>query len=212
MSVTVHVSRAALLAALVAVAVALASSIATRPGPVVLEARAGGLDPAAAPALERTEPEPPVPVNVDTAAPAEASALLVRLWGAVDAARAQGGTCGPTRYDPASPIAGSHPLDRAAEAQAAFMVAHDVWSSRTPDNPAGATPRERATAAGHAGWGVAEVLAWGRATPEEAVDWWLGSPLHCAILLDPDAGAGGAAVVDDPQGDGLVWVLVLGRQ
>lgn len=135
---------------------------------------------------------------------------LAELWDAIDAARASGGTCGPTMYGEAPLLEGSRALDNAAWSQADYMARADVWAHETPGNPAGETPSQRAAHAGYDGRFAGEVLAWGQHTPEEAVDWWLHSPPHCRALLDPNSIDGGAAVVPDPQTEGYLWVVVLG--
>jgi len=67
---------------------------------------------------------------------------------------------------------------------------HQVCSH---DDSDGSGPGERVEACGGSGWS-GEIVACGQTTPRDAVDGWLGSPGHNAIMLDPDQKTIGVAM------------------
>lgn len=138
--------------------------------------------------------------------PVDPQAQLDALWEELQRARARGGPC----RGPAPALSWDATLDEAAQAQADWMRIADDWAHETPDNPAGATPSDRARIAGYPGYVTGEILAWGQRTPRAAVRWWLRSPPHCRALLDPDGLDAGVAVTRDPFTDGWVWAVVFG--
>ena len=79
----------------------------------------------------------------------------------------------------------------------------------------GSTPAERATRIGYRWLRVAENVAAGQATPEEAVASWLDSAGHCANLMDPaytETGVGVAAAAAGEDGPRWTyWAQVFGR-
>lgn len=71
---------------------------------------------------------------------------------------------------------------------------------------AGQGPGDRAAAAGYDHDYVAENLAYGPATNEEAVEAWMDSPSHRRTMINPD-------VEDLGLGrEGATWVMMVGRQ
>jgi uncharacterized protein YkwD len=68
----------------------------------------------------------------------------------------------------------------------------------------GSGPGERVSACGGPGWS-GEIVACGQTTPREAVDGWLGSPGHKAIMLDPDQRQVGVAMY------GNYWTAIFGK-
>ena len=130
---------------------------------------------------------------------------------AVEDVRAAGTRCGGVWHAPSGPLRINRALERAAQAQAVWMVEADDFAHHSPDNPAGATPMERAERAGFSGYTVGENLAWGQSHPAAAVQWWEHSTTHCQILMAADLNAAGVGVVVDPAG-GWVWVLLLGTE
>ncbi len=118
---------------------------------------------------------------------------------ALDALRARGAWCGP----PADELAWDERLADAAHAQAQWLARSGVRAHVTPRSPVGRTATIRARRFGYPG-AAGEVLAWGRASGADAVDWWESSETHCPVLVDASWRAVGAAWHDD------VWVVKLG--
>ncbi|MPY65284.1 CAP domain-containing protein [Deinococcus sp. SDU3-2] len=131
--------------------------------------------------------------------PAEAQVLA-----GLNAARAQGVTCPASGRRPvAAPLLPSPAHALAARNQAGYM------SSRAGVTHAGAggtTPRVRAASAGVQAVSVTEIIYMGTG-PQAALNWWLASPLHCAILTDARYTHAGAAVVQGSRGTAYVVVL-----
>ncbi len=102
----------------------------------------------------------------------------------------------------------------AAAAAYARLMADNSWFvySRDPhDGPDGSSPDQRIAAAGYAGRFRGEALAGGQSSAQSAVDTWLNSPAHRAILLDPsavDVGIGYYYKAGDTYGH--YWVLETG--
>ena len=65
-------------------------------------------------------------------------------------------------------------------------------------SPEGAGPTERAKAAGFLGKGVAENIAAGAITPEEAVAGWMTSPGHCGNIMMPNYKTTGVGYAYNP--------------
>jgi uncharacterized protein YkwD len=72
------------------------------------------------------------------------------------------------------------------------------------DDADGSGPGERVEACGGGGWS-GEIVACGQTTPRAAVDGWLGSPGHNAIMLDPDQVEIGVAM------HGNYWTAIFDR-
>jgi uncharacterized protein YkwD len=64
------------------------------------------------------------------------------------------------------------------------------------DDADGSGPGERVEACGGGGWS-GEIVACGQTTPRDAVDGWLNSPGHKAIMLDPDQKTVGVAMSEN---------------
>jgi uncharacterized protein YkwD len=95
-------------------------------------------------------------------------------------------------------------LASAARDHAQAAVNQKWWVARADPhtNPAtSSTPMSRILAAGYCpapvSWKVAENAFWQtpNATPEDAVNWWMGSPGHRANILDPGLSELGVGVV-----------------
>jgi uncharacterized protein YkwD len=136
---------------------------------------------------------------------ATAAAVTARVLELVNAARGERRRCGLRRLGPAPPLAASAALVRAAAAHSADMASRGVMDHAGGD---GSTPAERATRAGYAWRTVGENVAQGQSSPEQVVDEWLGSPRHCANIMDPDFSEMGVAVASSPQG--VFWAQVFG--
>jgi uncharacterized protein YkwD len=77
--------------------------------------------------------------------------------------------------------------------------------------PDGSQPDQRAARAGYGGRWKGEAIAGGQSTPRDAINTWLNSPPHAAIILDPNAVDVGIGYYYKP-GDlyGHYWVLTTG--
>lgn len=109
------------------------------------------------------------------------------LLNEINAARAANG-CGP--------VAGNPQLSSAAARQANDMLANNVRSHTGSD---GSSVGQRITAAGYTQFSNAgEIIFWSTgvgAVPAEAVNWWMNSPGHRAIITDCGMTEVGVAVV-----------------
>jgi len=102
-----------------------------------------------------------------------------------------------------APLAVSAALGRAALAHARDLARSGRFGHTGRD---GSSVQDRVRREGYRHCFVAENIAKGQATPEDALRGWMASPAHRRNLLDPRAEAFGMA-----RGAGRVWVLVLGR-
>ena len=101
---------------------------------------------------------------------------------AVNVARAAGGRCGSTDFDPAGPLSLSPLLNRIALAHAEEMAERRIMSHEGAD---GSLAGERITRGGYAWLGTAENVAAGQPDAAAVVAAWVASPGHCANLMDP---------------------------
>lgn len=138
--------------------------------------------------------------------PVAAQDVGARVLEQVNAARAEPRRCGRKHFAAAPPLARSAVLDRVALAHAADMSARGRMEHAGGD---GSMPAERASRAGYPWTRIAENVAAGQATPEDAVASWLASPAHCANLMDAaytETGIGFAAA----GAGGPYWAQVFG--
>lgn len=140
------------------------------------------------------------------ASPAPAGDVGARVLELVNAARAEPRRCGWKRFDAAPPLVRSTILDRVAHAHAEDMAARGRMEHAGGD---GSSPAERASRAGYAWMRIAENVAQGQATPEEAVASWLKSSGHCASLMDAAYVETGIGVATGGAG-GPYWAQVFG--
>lgn len=140
------------------------------------------------------------------ASPAPADDVGTRVLQLVNAARAEPRRCGWKRFDAAPPLVRSTTLDRVARAHAEDMAARSRMEHAGRD---GSTPAERASRAGYAWMRIAENVAQGQPTPEEAVASWLKSSGHCANLMDAAYTEMGIGVAKAGAG-GPYWAQVFG--
>lgn len=121
----------------------------------------------------------------------------------VNAIRATGCTCGDTVYPPAQKLTINIQLSDAAFVHAQDMYRQHYFSHVSPQ---GISPEERVTAAGYYGSLVAETIAAGCTSVNEAIEAWLQSPSHCEALMKSEANEMGVAQVNS------YWVLELGKK
>ena len=115
--------------------------------------------------------------------------------------RAAGENCGGIDYAQVAPLSMHGALLGAARAHSLDMAEHGFVGHEGSD---GSTFEQRIDAAGYPGqlpWG--ENVAAGYATPEDVVAGWMGSPGHCANIMEPgfvEIGVGYAFREDSPYG------------
>ncbi len=145
----------------------------------------------------------------DPPSPQDAPAIAAEALRLVNEARARPRRCGDRAFDPASPLRLDPTLERAAAAHAQDMARRSYLEHRAPD---GSTPGDRATRAGYRWQAVGENIASGVFSAREAVDGWLGSPGHCANLMQPNFTEMGLAFsVDIDSQAGIYWAQTLAR-
>jgi uncharacterized protein YkwD len=115
-------------------------------------------------------------------APRDQATISRRLLELTNEARAHARRCGPTPYAAVGPLTLNATLTRVAQLYAQQMATYGYMSHNGRD---GSTPQLRITRSGYHWSEVGENLASGIMTPEEVVTGWLGSPDHCANLMDP---------------------------
>jgi uncharacterized protein YkwD len=126
----------------------------------------------------------------------------------VNAARARGRVCGKERFAPAAPLEISDRLHRAARRHARDMARHDYFEHAGRD---GRSPKDRVQAEGYRLLLTGENIAFGPETADEVVKGWLGSPGHCANIMDPRFREMGVAVAQGRRRGHFYWVQELGN-
>src|SRR5262249_54017754 len=117
--------------------------------------------------------------------------------------------CGTYPFPAAPPlILGPSSLERAALEHSQDMAKHDYMDHTGRD---GSTPGDRVTRAGYKWKTVGENLASGIATPEDAVNGWIGSPHHCENLMAPQFTQMSIGYAVNPSSAGEVyWTQLFG--
>lgn len=100
----------------------------------------------------------------------------------VNAARSHARRCGRERFAAAPPLAVSRKLAAAAGEHARDMARKAYFDHRGSD---GSQPRDRVRRAGYQWRLTGENIAFGPESAEEVVAGWLGSPGHCANIMEP---------------------------
>lgn len=133
--------------------------------------------------------------------------LLARL----NEVRAQGVTCpGSGRRPPAQALTPSAQHAQAARLQATYMGQSGRVSH---DGPGGSTPRVRAASTGIDAVSVTEIIYMsGGLNPEQAMQWWLHSPVHCFWMTEGRYTHAGASVIQSSRGTAYVMVLSSGQR
>jgi uncharacterized protein YkwD len=141
-------------------------------------------------------------------APRDQGEVSRRVLALTNEARARARRCGSTPYAAAAPLVLSAKLTEVALAYARDMATFGYMNHTGRD---GSSPAGRITRGGYRWSEVGENLASGVMTPEEVVAGWLGSPEHCANLMDPlyrEMGVGFAVNHHDQRG--VYWAMELG--
>ncbi len=148
-----------------------------------------------------------VSAAADTAATASGGSMsAARALELVNEVRARGTRCGTQAFAAAPPLTLSHTLAGVAFGHAADMAEHDYFEHV---DPAGQSPADRVRAAGYSERVVGENIAYGPESVDEVVKGWLGSPGHCANIMDPRfEQMGFAYAAGHGVRHGLYWVQV----
>lgn len=97
--------------------------------------------------------------------------------------RARGADCGPRgTFGRAAALFWNTQLEQAALRHSTDMATNDFFDHTGSD---GSTMKERITATGYDWSVVAENIAAGHATVADVVAAWMGSPDHCANIMEP---------------------------
>jgi uncharacterized protein YkwD len=139
--------------------------------------------------------------------PARAGDTAAAVLAETNRARATPRRCGARSLPAAPPLSPDTRLTAAARAHAATLarlgrLEHDL--------DGGSTPATRARGAGYDWRTVGENLAAGPETAAEVVAGWLGSPGHCANLMDPAFTQMGLAFAVAPADGRAYWVQLFG--
>ncbi|GHF49299.1 uncharacterized protein YkwD [Deinococcus metalli] len=120
--------------------------------------------------------------------------------------RAQGVTCPGSGIRPAAgALTASAQHAQAARLQAGYMVQTGRVSHT---GTGGSTPRVRAASTGVNAVSVTEIIYMnGGVNPEQAMQWWLHSPVHCYWMTERRYTRAGASVVRGARGTAYVIVL-----
>ncbi|NGZ82768.1 CAP domain-containing protein [Duganella aceris] len=123
------------------------------------------------------------------AAPEWSDAGQIILDG-VNAARAEGRSCGGKQYPAAPPLRRNSMLESAALGHSQDMAAQQYFSHTAKD---GSRADVRSQRAGYAWQRIGENIAFGQPTPQAVLAGWLSSPGHCANIMNPNFTEMGAA-------------------
>ena len=138
--------------------------------------------------------------------PREAPAIRKRALALVNQARSQARKCGSIDFAAARPLVADSVLDRAALGHSLDMAQHSYMGHPGSD---GSTVAQRVSRMGYAWRKVGENVAANAPSAEEVVRGWIGSPPHCANLMNPDFTAMGIAYAVNPDSeDGIYWTQV----
>lgn len=140
----------------------------------------------------------------------DAAAEGQKLLELLNAARAQPRQCGGQAFAATTPLAWNAILGAAAEAHSRDMANNNYFDHKDRN---GGTPGDRAELAGYSYQQIGENIAVGQDTIRKVVDGWVGSPGHCANLMNPEFKELGAAYAVDPKSDsGIYWTAMFGAQ
>lgn len=141
--------------------------------------------------------------------PSAAADVAQRVLVLANDARSRGRRCGNGWFAPAAPLAPNPLLQRAAAAHALDMAQHNHFEHEGSD---GSSPADRVTRTGYRWRSVAENIASGQTTPEQVIQEWLGSPEHCANLMNARFTDTGVAFAVEMKGEsGIYWAQKFGR-
>ena len=136
----------------------------------------------------------------------DAGELAQRVIELINEARQQPRRCGKKRFPAVEPLMASVPLQRAALAHARDMASGSYLDHRGSD---GSFPSDRVSRVGYAWQAVAENVAAGSMTANNAVNGWIASPGHCVNLMSARYSDTGVAVAIELESEqGAYWAQV----
>lgn len=122
--------------------------------------------------------EPESEVRLNQPPPPEWTEMLTH----VNAVRSEGATCGSEWHPPVPPLSWNEKLARASRRHVEDMLQNDHFDHHGTD---GSSPGDRAEWAGYRWVHIGENIARGHSGIDHVMEGWLGSPSHCAALMDP---------------------------
>lgn len=126
----------------------------------------------------------------------------------VNRARTVPRTCGDQSYEAASALGWNAKLAAAALAHSRDMAGNNYFRHTGKDN---SEAGDRVWQEGYRWRRIGENIATGQGSPEEVVDAWLASPLHCKNIMNASFTEMGAAFVVNRSADTVVyWTQVFG--
>ena len=136
--------------------------------------------------------------------------LSQELLARVNEARAAPRSCGAQAFGAAPPLTWNEALAQAALGHSQDMAAKRYHAHK---EPGGSEPPERATRAGYRWTRVGENIASGQQSVAQVVSDWLGSPGHCANIMNPAYTEMGAAYAVNPSNENRTpyWTQMFGR-
>ena len=136
----------------------------------------------------------------------DAGAMVRRAVNLVNEAREQGHRCGNRSWPRANPVRLSATLSEVARQHARDMARHHYFAHQ---DLSGRSPADRVKAAGYREQRVAENIAYGLLSTEDAIAGWLKSPGHCENVMEPRFKEMGIAFAEDSgERRELYWVQV----
>ena len=129
-----------------------------------------------------------------------------RVLEKVNEARVKGRKCGDKYYRAVKPLLWNKILGQAALNHSMDMAKNGFLSHIGSD---GSDPGERLSKVGYGWTAYGECIAEGQRTPEEAVNGWLKSEMHCRNIMNPEFKEAGSAFARS-RSLGTYWTLVFG--
>jgi len=140
-------------------------------------------------------------------ASAKPAAVQQRVLQLVNEARARGRRCGGEQFPAVAPLVLSQQLADAAKVHAQDMARREYFEHQAPD---GSEPKDRVRRSGYRYRLTGENIAFGPESAEEVVAGWLGSPGHCANIMDARFRDIGIAVATGRKRGHIYWVQEFG--
>lgn len=138
--------------------------------------------------------------------------IRAQFLSAVNQARSTGRMCGDEYWDAAPPVSWNDLLATASYLHSEDMALNELFSHAGSDD---SDPGDRISREGYDWWTYGENIAVGYPSISEVMQGWLGSPGHCANIMNSDYQEIGAAFVEGPyQGNpsALYWTFDLGSR
>jgi uncharacterized protein YkwD len=135
-------------------------------------------------------------------------AMERRIVELINEARIKGRKCGNKYYKATHPLAWNDKLGETASRHSLDMARNGFLSHTGSD---GTNPGERISRAGYKWLTYGEDVGQGYRTPEEVVDGWLKSEIHCKNIMNPEFREAGSAYAKSSSLR-IYWTIVFGTQ